>query len=223
LDCDRIARAYRWIEYLSFGRELERRRFRHIPHVADACHALILGGGDGRFLARLMRQNPRARAEYVDCSPRMLSLARSRTGGDRVSYRLSDARALPLAPESFDLIVTNFFLDCFDEADAAEVVERAARAACPRARWLVAEFRPVPWAGFLLRGLYLFFRVTTGLKTRRLVNHRTLLARHGFHLEHEERSWFGWLTSELWRRDPGVLVSGHGFKPCRSGVCQPRV
>ena len=121
MDCDRIARAYRWIEYLSFGRELERRRFRHIPHVADACHALILGGGDGRFLARLMRQNPRARAEYVDCSPRMLSLARSRAGGDRVSYRLSDARALPLAPESFDLIVTNFFLDCFDEADAAEV------------------------------------------------------------------------------------------------------
>jgi len=204
LNCDRIAGAYRWLEYLSFGRELERRRFRHLPHVADARHALILGGGDGRFLARLMRQNPHARAHYVDSSPRMLSLARSKAGGGRVSYRLWDARVVPLAPESFDLIVTNFFLDCFDQADAGKVVARAARAAGPRARWLVAEFRPVWWAGLFLRGLYLFFRVTTGLKTRRLADHHALLARHGFRLEREERSWFGWLASELWVRDaPG--------------------
>jgi ubiquinone/menaquinone biosynthesis C-methylase UbiE len=201
LNCDRIARLYRWLEYLSFGRELERRRFRHLRWVADSRHALILGGGDGRFLARFIRQNPRARADYVDCSPRMLRLARSRAGGDRVSYRLSDARAVALAPYSFDLIVTNFFLDCFDETGAAEVVERAARAARPCAHWLVAEFRPVPWAGFLLRVLYFFFRVTTGLKTLRLVDHHPLLARHGFRLEREERSWFGWLTSELWLRD----------------------
>jgi ubiquinone/menaquinone biosynthesis C-methylase UbiE len=200
VNCDRIADAYRWLEYVSFGRELERRRFRHLPLVAGARHVLVLGGGDGRFLTRLMRQNAHARAHYVDCSPRMLSLARARAGGERVSYRLSDARAVSLAPESFDLIVTNFFLDCFDEADAHGVVERAALAAKPRARWLVAEFRRVPWAGFLLRALYLFFRITTGLKTRRLVDHHGLLARHGFRLEREERSWFGWLTSELWLR-----------------------
>ena len=30
LNCDRIARAYCWLEYLAFGRELERRRFRFL-------------------------------------------------------------------------------------------------------------------------------------------------------------------------------------------------
>ncbi|HLH41978.1 MAG TPA: class I SAM-dependent methyltransferase [Bryobacteraceae bacterium] len=202
MNCDRIARAYRWLEYLGFGRELERRRFRHLPYVAAARRALVLGGGDGRFLARFLLLHPQARADYVDCSPRMLRLARARAGAGRVRYLLSDARSLSLPPETFDLIVTNFFLDCFDQADALRVVERAARAAKPRAQWLVAEFRPVPWAGPLLAALYLFFRLAAGLKTRRLVDHHALLARHGFRLEREERSWFGWLTSELWSRAP---------------------
>ncbi|HEY6340788.1 MAG TPA: class I SAM-dependent methyltransferase [Bryobacteraceae bacterium] len=199
MNCDRIARYYRWLEYLSFGRELERRRFRYLADVADARSALILGGGDGRFLARFARTS-RARIHYIDSSARMLALARERASSARIRYQLADARQAGLAPAQYDLIVAHFFLDCFEERDAARLIERVAAAAQPRTRWLISEFRPAPWSAPATRALYLFFRAATGLKTRRLIDHRPWLIRNGFRLEREERSYFGWLASELWAR-----------------------
>ena len=199
MNCDRIARYYRWLEYLSFGRELERRRFRYLADVVDARSALILGGGDGRFLARLTRTS-RARIHYIDSSARMLELARERASNARVRWELADARQAGLAPAQYDLIVAHFFLDCFEDHDAARLIERVAAAAQPRARWLISEFRPAPWSAPATRALYLFFRAATGLKTRRLMDHRPWLIRNGFRLEREERSYFGWLASELWAR-----------------------
>jgi ubiquinone/menaquinone biosynthesis C-methylase UbiE len=208
VNCDRIARYYRWLEYLSFGRELERRRFRYLADVADAHSALILGGGDGRFLARFTRTS-RARIHYIDSSARMLELARERAsepgnrrnnGHGRIRWELADARQAGLAPAQYDLIVAHFFLDCFEERDAAQLIERVAAAAQPRARWLISEFRPAAWSAPATRALYLFFRAATGLRTRRLTDHRPWLIRNGFRLEREERSYFGWLASELWAR-----------------------
>jgi hypothetical protein len=53
---DRIARPYRWLEYLTLGRSLERAREVFLPLLKDRRQALILGDGDGRFTARLLAQ-----------------------------------------------------------------------------------------------------------------------------------------------------------------------
>ena len=200
MNCDRIAAWYRWFEYLGFGGELQRRRCRYLGQLDGVRRALILGDGDGRFLAQFAQRHRQASADYVDLSPRMLALARRRAGNERVHYRHADALAAPLPQSEYDLIVTHFFLDCFNQPDAERLVHRAANAARPGALWLVSEFRARAWTRPLLRALYLFFRVTTGLKTRRLVDHRPLLERHGFRLEMEETSRFGLLASELWMR-----------------------
>jgi ubiquinone/menaquinone biosynthesis C-methylase UbiE len=183
---------------LSFGRELERRRFRYLPEVRTARRALVLGDGDGRFTARLVQQGGEVSVDYVDLSARMLALARERAGCERVTYHHANALTLPLPAVEYDLIVSHFFFDCFEEREARLLVERVARASRPDARWLVSEFREPKWAGPFLRGLYLFFRVTTGLNTRRLTDHRALLAAKGFRLMQEETSRFGLLVSELW-------------------------
>jgi ubiquinone/menaquinone biosynthesis C-methylase UbiE len=205
VNCDPIARWYRWLEYLGFAGELQRRRVAFLPHVADARRILVLGDGDGRFLVRLAGQNRMASIDAVDLSARMLALARSRAG-DRVTYHQADALTMPLPEVRYDLIVSHFFLDCFDEAGAESLVARVARAASCDARWLISEFRQparglaAVWARVWLRGLYFFFRMTTGLKTNRLVDHRPLLERYGFRIIQEEPAWFGLLASELWRR-----------------------
>jgi ubiquinone/menaquinone biosynthesis C-methylase UbiE len=199
VNCDPIARWYRWLEYLGFGRALERRRNAFLAHVAGARRALVLGDGDGRFLARLVAEM-RGAVDYVDLSPGMLDLARSRCG-DRVRYIAGDARTIPLRESEYDLIVTHFFLDCFDEADAPALVQRIAAAAQPDSRWLISEFRDANWWSRLsVASLYWFFRIATGLKTKRLFDHRPLLRKHGFVLEKSEQARAGLLVSELWRR-----------------------
>jgi ubiquinone/menaquinone biosynthesis C-methylase UbiE len=218
VNCDPIARWYRWLEYAGFGRALERRREAFIDEVADARRVLVLGEGDGRFLKKLvescgkmtencgkMRENcgvlssRRFSIDYVDLSHRMLDLARIRAGAHRVTYRHGDALTIPLPRAEYDLVVTHFFLDCLTENDAANLIARVAASLQPGARWLISEFRePGPWARAMVAMLYFFFRITTGLRARRLIDHRRVLAARGFVMLREETARFGLLASELW-------------------------
>ena len=195
MNCNRIARCYRWLEYAGFGRALEHRREAFLSAVSSVRRALVLGDGDGRALASLLAAAPNAQIDYVDVSAHMLQLARQRAGSARVAYRNDDALTTPLPTAECDLIVTHFFLDCFDEGDQARLIERVARAATPQAKWLVSEFRK---PGLLVSLLYLFFRAATGLEMRRLVDHHPLFLHHGFRLLRSEFAWRGLLASELW-------------------------
>jgi SAM-dependent methyltransferase len=198
MNCDRIARCYRWFEYAGFGRALERRRGAFLNNVAEARRVLALGDGDGRALLALLAATPHACIDYIDVSARMLELARARAGPEHVNYRCEDARVARLPAAEYDLIITHFFLDCFNETELEPLIARLADAATPRARWLISEFRGNGW---LVRALYVFFRIATGLRTRRLVDHHPLLKRHGFRLERREDAWHGRLASELWVSD----------------------
>lgn len=203
MNCDPIARWYRWLEYIGFGLALERRRNAFIADVADARRVLVLGEGDGRFLARLVPETfrrPGAAIDYIDLSVRMLELARARAG-PKVRYLHGDALTIRLPAAEYDLIVTHFFLDCFDAPGAAALASIIADAAQPQARWLISEFRDRNWWTHLwIAALYRFFRITTGLAARRLVDHHPLLTCHGFVLEKSESARAGLLVSELWRR-----------------------
>ncbi len=200
MNCDPIARCYRWLEYAAFGRALQRRRIAFLGEIADRKRVLILGDGDGRFLARFAAQNCGASIDYVDSSARMLELARRRAGSGRVSLHHADARTFLLANQ-YDLICTHFFLDCLNEKDAAELVSKIARACSPDARWVVSEFRSdTTWARWIVRALYFFFRLTTGLQTSDLVDYRALLIGAGFQMIRCESARAGLLVSELWTR-----------------------
>ena len=207
MNCDPIARWYRWFEYIGFGGELERRRNEFLSDVAGARRILVLGEGDGRFLVKLVEQNQGASIDYVDLSSRMLALARSRAG-DSVTYHHADARTFRLPTAEYDLIVTHFFLDCFNETDAASLINRLADSTSDNTRWLISEFRQpargwrAMWARAWLTTLYFFFRITTGLETSTLVNHHPLLERAGFRQILHQSSHFNLLASELWGRPP---------------------
>jgi demethylmenaquinone methyltransferase/2-methoxy-6-polyprenyl-1,4-benzoquinol methylase len=67
-----------------------------------------LGTGTGAAALALARRFREARAEGVDISERMITLAREKTPddlADRVRFRVADAAALPFEAESFDLVI----------------------------------------------------------------------------------------------------------------------
>lgn len=95
MNADPLAASYRWLEYAAFGRALERCRFEFLQRAVAARRILILGEGDGRFLARLVECHPHAEIVIVDSSARMLDLARRRLPASaqaRVEFQHLDAR-----------------------------------------------------------------------------------------------------------------------------------
>lgn len=217
---NRIARPYRWLEYFSFGPMLERCRFYQIPQLASARRALVLGDGDGRFLARLLAANPLLRADVVDQSPAMLRLLQARVDAvsarDRISIHQTDALAFT-PTGSYDLIVTHFFLDCFSTGEVNHLADTIRPHLTPSALWLVSEFAiPSGPASLPARAvvsfLYAAFHVITGLPTRALPDHPAALARCGFTLQSRKTFLAGLLISELW------MLSETASTPALDGV-----
>jgi SAM-dependent methyltransferase len=208
---DRIARPYRTLEYLTMGRILEQTRFHYLAEVASATNALVLGDGDGRFLARLLATAPHLHATAIDISPRMLELLRNRceaaTSNAAQRLRTIQIDALAFAPtETYDLVVTHFFLDCLSQADLDTLVSRITPSLAPNARWLISDFRvpagtlAIP-ASIFIRSLYLAFRALTGLRTATLPDHHASLTRAGLTRIAKHELLGGILTTEIWQQN----------------------
>jgi ubiquinone/menaquinone biosynthesis C-methylase UbiE len=137
----------------------------------------------------------------------MIALAQQRVDGAQVQFVHANVRNTALEAGTYDLIVTHFFLDCFAGAELCEVVKKVAAAATVDASWLLADFH-FPHSGWRrfhaslwIRAMYLFFRLTTGLKTRNLDDPSALLCESGFECVRQQQSRFGMIKSELWRRN----------------------
>ena len=208
---DRIAKPYRWLEYLSFGPMLECCRFHRLPALLNARRALVLGDGDGRFLVRLLRQNPQLCADVVDLSPAMLRLLSSRAASIGAQHRITlhcvDARDFTPSG-SYDLVVTHFFLDCFTTEEIVAFAARIHTHLCPGARWVVSEFAiphgPLPLPSKLIvRSLYAAFNLLTGLKTHNLPDHAAAFRACDLGLVSQHRRLGGLLVSEIWKQASG--------------------
>jgi SAM-dependent methyltransferase len=211
MNCDALAPFYSILEHISFGPFLERARFKFLPQLHDSRRALLCGDGDGRFLARLLQENPTVEVDFVDLSGRMIELAAGRASNlgpafrNRVCFHHCDIRDFsPATPESYDLIAAHFFLDCFGETDLRSVIQLFSSWATPNAQCIVSEFReiPAPPARYIsraiVRSLYAAFRLTANLRTTRLPDYPAALQTHGFRLQQESFLLHGLLHSSLW-------------------------
>jgi hypothetical protein len=211
---DHVARPYRWLEYLTFGRSLQRCRTHFLRELLGCRSALVLGDGDGRFLSRLLAANPLLHADAVDASQTMLHLLERRaasTTNAPTRLHTHHTDALIFTPTgTYDLIVTHFFLDCLTGAEIQTLCSRLIPHLDRGALWLVSEFR-VPagamhWpARGIVRLLYVAFHLLTGLRTLHLPDYAAALASAGFLPIARHHALGGLLTSELWAYTPAML------------------
>jgi SAM-dependent methyltransferase len=206
---DRLARIYKWMEFVTFGPFLSRCREAFLSEVRSARRAVVLGDGDGRFTAELLHVNSQVRIDAVDASPAMLQalLRRVRKNAGRVSAHCADARDWQPANPPYDLVASHFFLDCLTTEEIRALAAKLRDAVSPPAVWIVSEFAvPSGWFGrFVARPLvwllYRGFGLLTGLKIRWLPDHQAALRSAGFSLIQRQTWLCGLLVSEMWRSE----------------------
>jgi ubiquinone/menaquinone biosynthesis C-methylase UbiE len=210
---DRLAPHYEWLERISFGRSLQACRVAMLSRVAECRKVLIVGDGDGRFLEAFLKTNSTAVVDTLDISPAMLELAQRRISvilgaNERVRFHRADVRHDSLPGAGYDLIVTNFLLDCFPQDELNAVVQRLSAVAASNGQWIVGDFEnPAhPGARFfarlMLAGMYAFFRIVTGISARSLVDPSPFLMAGGW-VPVAKKAWHrGFLVSRLWQRLP---------------------
>ena len=208
---DTLAPYYSWMEFIFAGGKLQRCRIAFLDQIPRPKNILLLGEGHGRGLVECCRRFADAQITCVDASERMLAqarrqLARHNLKASRVEFIHADILNWLPSGKTYDLIVTNFFLDCFRLEQLAHMIPRIADISAPDANWLIADFQipPTGWrrirSRLIIWMLYFFFRMTTRLAAHKLMKPDSILEKAGFTLQRRIESEWGLLHSDWWRK-----------------------
>src|SRR5688572_6654772 len=198
---DTLAPYYRWMEFFLAGEKLQQCRTMFLGEICNARNILLLGEGHGRGLVECCRRFPLARITCVDSSRQMLATARRQLTKEnlhenRIEFIHADVLTWPPTGNCYDLVVTNFFLDCFRPDQLEQVIAKVGKAAAPDAHWLIADFQLASTnlkrirTRVILGMMYAFFRVVVRLPARQLTPPEPLLRKAGFILHKRiETEW----------------------------------
>ncbi len=208
---DRLAPVYDTLEAVLAGRKLSRCRNALWDRIPEPKDILLAGEGHGKSLAEAVRRYPDAQVTYLDASGKMHDAARRRLRKlslteDNVTFVDADILHWKSGAQ-YDLIVTQFFLDCFTHQQLVRMVPSLAQALIPGGHWMLADFQ-IPACGsarvraqLIHWAMYRFFRTLVNLPASALVPPHPMLADCGLvRREHQEFDW-GLLYADLWQRE----------------------
>lgn len=166
---------------------------------------MVVGDGDGRFTAELLRVRPDLRVDYVECSKGMVKLAQQRIEqlevGESVHWATENINEWK--GSGYDLVVTHFLLDCFEGDDLTLLIDSLYGKLNSRGYWLSSDFNPSVgwWARIWVKLMYLFFRLVASLKASHLTPFEPLFKTLGMSSEAEFTSFRGFIYSSLWKKE----------------------
>lgn len=137
----------------------------------------------------------------------MINLAKLRVAlipnNTEVVFIHSDVFEWNFPENNYDLVVTNFFLDCFNFDELKTLINKISISLKPKGKLMYGDFN-VP-NSFLKKSHYyaytrghVSFRITTGISTNKLIDPTLLLIENGFTLNYEKHQLGSFIKSQIW-------------------------
>ena len=178
-----IARIYDALSRVVFGHAIINAQLYLISFIGNENKVLIAGGGTGWILEKISKLNKEdILVVYVEKSAAMITLAKKR------NFRNIEVQFINMAAEDydttekFDVVITPFFFDNFKEEKIEHMFSKLSNNLKQNGLWLYADFindksNKKLWQQFLLKVMYLFFRITAKIETQKLIDMRQYFAR----------------------------------------------
>ena len=189
MNFDPLARYYDTIARLVYWGAIQKSQLTFLNQIEGRSNVLIVGGGTGWILNHI--PSDCASVTYIEPSGGMMKISRSRTVNFPVKYIQKPIEDTTLRSE-FDVIITNFFLDQFDEEEGEKIARKLKDALKVNSTWIFTDFEDNGqwWQKILLKFMYSFFVKTTGLRTNQLLPWENIM--NSIDMKHEKlESYFG--------------------------------
>jgi tRNA (cmo5U34)-methyltransferase len=206
---DRVAPFYDSLARMVFGKALQQSQLYTLDHIPGQASVLILGGGTGWYLRKLLQQKQVSKIVYIEASEVMLKLSRRKTSDwlntAQVEFRWGTESSLQ-AGERFDVIVTHFVLDLFTAPQVRNMITLLSKALQPGGIWLCSDFelcRKEPgyvWKKSLVKAMYLFFGSLSRVEARILPDIHGLFTACHFRSVAEASFYHQLIKSRVYRR-----------------------
>lgn len=176
------------------GRGLKKAQQVHVQNIKSNDKVLILGGGTGEILAWLPND---CEVIYLELSAAMIHRAKRRGSAHFVQADFFTCSI----NQRFDWIICPFFLDCFDEENLKEALEKIHHFMKKNGRVIITDFSSVCWRHKLIVvSMICFFRLTANLQATRLLPIHSLVLQADF--MQDEGCFFreGFIFSAMYRK-----------------------
>lgn len=193
-----IARKYDSLVSVIFGEQLQMAQMHFVGQLNETNTVLILGGGTGKFLTALLEARPSLTITYIDAASEMILLARQNIQGNRnVTFIHGTEKEIPA--KQFDAVITNFFLDLFQQQEVDMVLNRIEQHLVPGGKWLVTDFQKSQRIRhrILLSVMYFFFKITGSISAKALPEWRSFFKLKKFQLLEEKEFYNGFIKSQV--------------------------
>jgi tRNA (cmo5U34)-methyltransferase len=189
---DSVAPFYDQLSKLIFGSAMKQSQTAYLPAIKQGANVLILGGGTGWILSSLFAVNPTCKVWYIDSSTRMINLSKRAAldSNHKVIFIRGTEDAIP-RDILFDAVITNFYLDLFPPTACSTVIDKIRFSVHGKTLWLISDFVNITWwHSAMLRIMYQFFKITSGIQADSLCDWKKLLEQTGF-AERQSTEFFG--------------------------------
>lgn len=203
-DYDLISRIYDPLSRIVFGRTLMRAQEALLPAVKIGSRILIVGGGTGEILEHLGALHIRGLGiHYLESSARMIAMAKKRDYAVHVVGFIHRSIEEYDTTLQFDVIITPFLFDNFTQPQAEANFHKLSSLLKLDGIWLYTDYHinndSTWWQKLLLRTMYLFFRVVSGVETHSMPAVAPLFSRE-YQVVEQHSFWRGFITSIIYRR-----------------------
>jgi ubiquinone/menaquinone biosynthesis C-methylase UbiE len=206
---DRITFIYDTLAAVMSFNQINKSQLAFLSQLKTQSTCLILGGGTGLFLQRLLEENKSIQVTYVDASAEMIRCAKKRivAASDHVArVTFINEPVENFSFETYDVIVCNYFLDLFEQDYVETLIGKFKESLVPNGMLYVTDFNfpnTKYTSGWLmnigLKALYVFFKWTTSLETKSIVHFDALILKGSFEIIHSKNFLYEILSCKTYK------------------------
>lgn len=217
---DTIAPVYDLLARLVFGKSIVRAQTFFLDTIPPGARVLIIGGGTGWILTKLLQKKTVVRIDYVEASIGMINLARQKYRNFKkkgaashspiVDFIHGTEQNLP-SEAQYDVVITFFVLDMYHNEALRKMTQKLYGKLISGGSWLFADFKINQkrhgaaifwrkWHQALVNLMFLFFRLTCNLQNRKLPDYDHAFSQLPLAREKTKTFFRQLIVSEVYRK-----------------------
>lgn len=203
---DPIAKYYDVLSRAVYFRSQLKAQINQLPLIPANSNILIVGGGTGWILEEIAKVHAAGLTiTYIEISAKMLEKSKKRAVKENhITYIHSSAENFTTS-DTYDVILTAFFFDNFEGEKVKDVFFQYHGLLRKGGLWLFSDFYYTPqsgklWQAFLLKTMYLFFKLISNIEAHVLVNMEPYFAAESYQQIKAAFYYGGFIKSIVYRK-----------------------
>ncbi|WP_259068231.1 class I SAM-dependent methyltransferase [Mucilaginibacter sp. X4EP1] len=195
---------YDRLSRLVYGKALIKAQVYLLRYIPTDTNILIVGGGTGWILEEISVIHPAGLTiTYVEVAPAMMALSKKRqTAKNQVSFINQAVEEVLLEPV-YDVIITPFLFDNFQEQTLEKVFEHLHQSLKLGGMWLNTDFQLTGkwWQRVLLRSMFLFFKILCNIEASSLPDIDSQYKKHHYQSVSKNTFYGDFIVAEVYKKE----------------------